>query len=110
MYQPLPDAALVWRPGRIEYPLNTFLGKFSCNIVCIPQLDILTELFFRTHEGSTTIWPNHGKCTPKGDKPLSSVYTLVSVHWREDFPLDSLSSQTSGEEFPPLPVVQQTVT
>ena len=40
-YQPLPYATLVWRTGRIEPPLNAFVGKFDGDVDGVPLLDIL---------------------------------------------------------------------
>ena len=31
-YQPLPDATVVWRTGRIKPPLNAFVGKFDGDV------------------------------------------------------------------------------
>ena len=40
-YQPLPDATLVWRTGRIEPPLNAFVGEFHGDVDGVPLFDVL---------------------------------------------------------------------
>ena len=40
-YQSLPDATLVWSTGRIESPLNAFVGNFDGDVDGVPLLDIL---------------------------------------------------------------------
>ena len=55
MYQPLPDATLVWRNGRIEPPLNAFVGEFDGDVDGAPRLDILACLFFRANKISAIV-------------------------------------------------------
>ena len=40
-YQPLPDATLVWRTGRIEPPLKVFVGKFHGDVDGVSLFDVL---------------------------------------------------------------------
>ena len=42
------------------------------------------------------------RCTPSGDEPLHSHYTGTSVHGRENFNMDSTSSETKEGKSPPL--------
>ena len=101
-YQHLPDATLVWRTGRIEPPLNAFVGEFDGNVDEVPLLDILVLFLFRTNKVSTIIRPNNGWCTPTGDKPLHSYYTRTGVHGRNDFNVNGASSKAREEETQPI--------
>ena len=92
----------MWRTGWIEPPLNALIGKFGSDDKRISFFDTFTELFLRSNEVRTVIRPNHSRSTPTGDKPLNSHYTGTSVHGRDNFNMDSTSSETSAEKFPPL--------
>ena len=64
--------------------------------------DTFTERFLRYNEVRNIIRPNHSRRIATGDDPLRSHYTGTSVHERNDFNMDSTSSQTSEEKSPPL--------
>ena len=100
--QPLPDATLVWRTERIEPPLNALICKFGGNVRRIQFFDAFTELFLRSDEVRTIIRPNHSRRTATGDEPRHSHYTATSVHGRDNFNMDSTSSQTSEQKSPAL--------
>ena len=100
--QLLPDTTLVRRTGWIELPVNALMCKFGDDANRIPFLDTFTELFLRSDKFRTIIWPNHSGHTPTKDEPLHSHDTGTGVHGRNEFNMDSTSSQTSEEESPPL--------
>ena len=96
--QPLPDANLVRRTGQIEPPNNALMCMFGGDVNRTSFFDKFTEVFLRSDKVRTIIWPNHSGRNPTGDEPLYSHYTGSSVHGRNDFNVDSTSSQTSEEK------------
>ena len=92
----------MWRTGWIEPPLNALMCKFGGNVKRIPFFHTFTELFLRSNQVRNIIRSNHSRRTPTGDEPLHSYYTRTSVHGRDDFNVDSTSSETSEEKSPPL--------
>ena len=99
---PFPDITLVQSTGRIETPSNAPMCKFGGDVNRIPFFDTFTELFLRSDKIRTIIWPNHSGRTPRGEEPLHSHYKGTSVHGRNNFNMDSTSSQTSEKKSPPL--------
>ena len=56
--QPIPDATLVWRTGRIEAPLNAFVRMFRTDVERVDFFNTFTE----SPGGSrTTALPLHRK-------------------------------------------------
>ena len=63
---------------------------------------MLKKFVFGSHDVRTIHSPNHSWLTPAGYEPLDSRYTRTSDDGRNDFKIDSTSSETRGEKFTPL--------
>ena len=100
--QLLPGATLMRRTWRVEPPLNALMCNFRGDVEHVSFSNTFTELFLRSNEVHTIIRPNHSRSSPTGDQPLHSHYTGTSFHGRDDFNMDSTSSETSEETSPPL--------
>ena len=88
--------------GGLNLQLMPLCALFGGNVKGIPFIHTFMEFFLRSNEVRTIIRPNHSRHTPTGDEPLHSHYTGSSVLGRDNFNMNSTSSETSEAKSAPL--------